>query len=184
MLGVVWARVSTYQKDVSVPLTVAVLGLLATLAGTAIAFGLARWGEANATRRDNYADAVRDLVALIEYPYRVRRRPSDDPEVLGRLADRGHDLQERLSYRQAWIRSENRWVGTVYDEVVADIRVSVARTTQDAWTLPPTRTAADMNVGDWGASDVREALGRLEQAALFRFGWRRVPSLFGWHPGA
>ena len=42
--------------------------------------------------------ATRQLVAYAEYPYRIRRRTSDDPEELGRLAKLGHDIQEALRY--------------------------------------------------------------------------------------
>ncbi|WP_344013609.1 hypothetical protein [Streptomyces thermospinosisporus] len=58
-------------------------------------------------RRDRYAAAVKVLVARIEYPYRIRRRTSDDPEVLSTLAITGHDLQETLAESRAWIATES-----------------------------------------------------------------------------
>jgi len=56
-----------------------------------------------ATRRDGYVNAVRVLIARAEYPYRVRRRVSDDPDVLAALASRGHDLQEQVAACRTWV---------------------------------------------------------------------------------
>lgn len=60
-----------------------VAGLIGTILGKT---------RANATaRRDRYAQAVRTLIAWAEYPYRIRRRTSDEPATLTALADRGHE---------------------------------------------------------------------------------------------
>src|SRR5690349_14433320 len=72
-----------------------VAGLIGTLLGNT---------RANAAaRRERYAQAVRTLVAWAEYPYRIRRRTSDDATALSALAERGHTLQEQLAESRAWI---------------------------------------------------------------------------------
>src|SRR4051812_39951649 len=107
-------KVSDFTQNVGVPLLVAIIALAATLGAAALSFALARWGDASARRREGYASATRELVAWSEYPFRIRRRTSDDPAVLTALADRGHLHQEALRYRETWILSENRWVAGVF----------------------------------------------------------------------
>ncbi len=92
---------------------------------------------AETVRRDGYAKAVRSLIARSEYPYRVRRRVSDDPEVLSALASRGHDLQEQLAACRTWVASEHRVLGTLFEKALADIDTTVKPATGDAWNQTP-----------------------------------------------
>ena len=73
-----------------------------TLLGSSVVAGLmtavlGNLSAAATARRDGYANAIRSLIARGEYPYRVRRRVSDDPDIAGRAHRRGHDLQEQLA---------------------------------------------------------------------------------------
>ncbi|HEY6935142.1 MAG TPA: hypothetical protein VI452_17205, partial [Marmoricola sp.] len=87
-----------------------------TLLGSSVVAGLitsvlGNVRTAATARREGYAKAVRTLIARGEYPYRVRRRVSDDPEVLAALVERGHDLQEQLAACRTWVASEHRVIG-------------------------------------------------------------------------
>jgi hypothetical protein len=129
-------------------------------------------------RRDGYARAVRTLIARVEYPYRIRRRVSDDGETLNALAERGHDIQEQLAACRTWVTAENRTVGLIYDDVLTELDVAVAPAARDAWAQPPISTGAEMALGGWGPGDQWPHLRLLQHAITFRFGWRRV--LPGW----
>lgn len=132
-------------------------------------------------RREGYANAVRSLIARGEYPYRVRRRVSDDPEVLSTLVERGHDLQEQLAACRTWVASEHRVLGSLFETALAAIDGTVGPAIQDAWNQPPITAASGMNLNNWGPGDQWPHVAKLERAIAFRFGPRRlVPSRF-WH---
>lgn len=155
--------------------TVALLGS-SVLAGL-ITSVLGNLRTAATARREGYAKAVRSLTARAEYPYRVRRRVSDDPEVLAALVERGHDLQEQLAACRTWVASENRALGTMFEAALARIDKTVGPAIKDAWNQPPISTAAGMNLNGWGPGDQWTHVAELERAVTYRFGWRRlVPS--------
>jgi len=180
----VMAKVTPYTEKVGVPLLIAIIGLIGAIAAAAISIFMSRWNENTARRRDGYATATKELVAWAEYPYRIRRRTSDAPDVLAELVTCGHNLQEALRYRQTWIATENAWVATVFSEVRADITCGAGAAAKDAWSNNATSSPADMNLNGWTIHGIDDHLGRLENAIRFRFGWRRVISSIGWHPGA
>ena len=178
------AEVTPFAEQIGVPLLVAVIGLIGAVGTAAVAFALGRVSEASARRRDGYAAATRELLAWAEYPYRIKRRTTDDPLALTKLADLGHELQEALRYREAWIQGENRWVATVFTEVRQELGKTVGPACSDAWTSAPVTTAAEMNLNGWGPTDADALLKRFERALRFRFGWRRLVAILRWHPGA
>jgi hypothetical protein len=155
-----------------VPIAVALLGLL----GGLLIAGLNRRAETEARRRQAYAAAMQVLVEWIEYPYRIRRRTSDDPLELRRLADIGHDIQQRLRYHRTWVLLEHPPTGKLYTDVLATISERVGAACQSSWRLPPISAATDMNLAGWGPGSFQADLGRLETVISHRFGWRRLLS--------
>jgi hypothetical protein len=90
-------------------------GVVSVLAGVVASSFLA----AAETRRQGYAAAVGAVLAWAEYPYRIRRRTSDDKTTLTALADMGHDLQERRARCLAWVAGENT---TIYEMFMLNVR--------------------------------------------------------------
>jgi hypothetical protein len=176
--------VTPFTEKVGVPIAVALIALAATVGAAAFAFALGRWADTRAKRRDGYSSATRELVTWAEYPYRIRRRTSDDPTTLDALTEAGHQHQEALRFRATWIRTENRWVARVFDEVRKELGGVLAAACADAWRSQPIAAAEDMILGTWGPAGVDSHIARFERAVSFRFGWRRFAALFGWHPGA
>jgi hypothetical protein len=177
-------QIADFTRNVGVPIVVTI-GALATSVGVAaITFILGKWSDTIARRRDGYAAATRQLVAWAEYPYRIRRRCSDDADTLTKLTERGHSFQEALRYRETWIRSENRWVAHVFAAVRVNLGTSIGNSCNEAWATKPIDQAKDMTLTEWGPGDVDIHIRRFERAAAFRFGWRRIPAIFRWHPGA
>ncbi len=150
-----------------------------TLLGSSVVAGLitgvlGNLRAAATARREGYANAVRSLIARAEYPYRVRRRVSDDPGVLAALVSRGHDLQEQLAACRTWVNSEHRVLGDLFENALADIDATVKQATGDAWKRAPITSAAGMNLNGWGPGDPWPHLASLERAIAYRFGWRRL----------
>lgn len=109
-VGAGTASAATTPVWVNVALALAGSAVAANVAGSVVA----RLRATADARRERYAAATRLLVARIEYPYRVRRRTSNDLSLIALLADRGHDLQEQLADAKAWVTAENPVMGDLY----------------------------------------------------------------------
>lgn len=144
--------------------------VLATLV-TTIVTGLR---SSSSARRDGYAAAVEAVVAWFEFPYRVRRRTSDAAESLGALANLGHDVQERLAGRLAWVATENDVVSETFDAVLAGVRSRVGDSVAEAWNTPAVAAAPEMNVSPFGPGSIQTDLVKLHVAISYRFGLRRM----------
>src|SRR5215217_1654019 len=169
MTATVTEQAPTQVNPTNVWLVVAV-----TLLGSSVVAGLltsvlGNLRAAAAVRREGYANAVQALIARAEYPYRVRRRVSDAPDVMAGLVSRGNDLQEQLAACRTWVRSEHRAVGAMFEKALADIDATVNPATADAWTQAPITTAAEMNLAGWGPADPWPHLEGLERAIGHRF---------------
>lgn len=153
------------------------VAVIAGVLGASLGAFFGRWSEATDRRRTTYAEAVRTLFSWAEYPYRIRRRTTDSPDELSRLADIGHDLQERLRWHEAWIAAESRWMASTFRAIAAEINADVGPACSAAWNCPPITSGAEMVLGNWGPKDPTPLLCALEEAVSWRFGPRR---LVGW----
>jgi hypothetical protein len=126
--------------------------------------------------RDGYADSTAVLVAWGEFPYRVARRTSDEPEVGAALVGRGHDAQEALACRRAWVVGESVVMSEVYSAITAQLRPQVAEATQAAWRRASATTGAGMVLSDgqpMPSVEVQRFVDLWCVALRYRFGWRR-----------
>jgi hypothetical protein len=137
--------------------------------------------------RQGYASATAALVAWGEFPYRVARRTSDAPEVLAALAGHGHDTQEALACRRAWVVGESRILAEVFAATASRLKPQVAAATQEAWRRAPMQGAAGMVLSDGAALPsiaLDDAVDAWCLAITYRFGWRRwafwFPGLLRW----
>jgi|GEM_PF-1746109 len=156
-------------------LTPALLTLLGSGAVAAVLTAIATSLRATAgARRERYAAATGLLVARIEYPYRIRRRTSDDAETLTQLAERGHDLQERLAEARAWVTAESPIMGEVYDACVEALDQPFKAAARQAWNEGPVKLPQDMNLNGFGPGDLQDVVTTMECALGYRFGVRRL----------
>lgn len=156
---------------IAVPVVVAALTSVATMWVT-------RAGDAANQRRQHYAEAVRALVAWIEFPYRIRRRSDDEAATLHELTTIGHDLQERLALHKAWMSAEHSGMALAYEESVKKASLVVSPALREAWNSPFISTPSGMNLGEWGPG--RECGGIVEEfqsLISLRFGWKKVSAL-------
>lgn len=170
------AAIRDLAETFALPMLVALVGLAGAVLGALVS----QWGAERQRRRKAYAAAVRTLISWAEYPYRIRRRPDDEPETLTRLTDLGHTLQEDVRYHQTWIAAENAQVGHLYREVSSNVIATGRQACHDAWRLPPVRTASAMNLNGWGPPSVDAHIVVLQAAVSNRFGWRRAVNVNRW----
>jgi hypothetical protein len=158
------------------------LGVIALLLGssvvansvTAVMTNLRASAE---TRRQHYATAVELLAARIEFPYRIRRRTDNNRETLAKLAEMGHDLQQRLAQSRAWVTAENAVVGRVFDACVAALDAPFKAACHEAWESEPVTEPAQMNLNGFGMGEQADVVTSMQCALVYRFGWRRaIPS--------
>lgn len=177
--GQALAAPASDDNSTSVWLVVAITLLGSSVVAGLITSVLGNLRAAATARREGYANAVRSLIARGEYPYRVRRRVSDDPEILSALVERGHDQQEQLAACRTWVTSEHRVLGSLFEAALAAIDETVGPAIKEAWNQPPITAASGMNLNGWGPGDQWPHVVKLERAIAFRFGPRRlVPSRF------
>ncbi|MDE0653591.1 MAG: hypothetical protein OXI26_08060 [bacterium] len=169
---------SSLWTPIAIP-SAAVLGAIVTMT-------LTRVNEATNRRRDRYAEAIQTLVAWTEYPYRVRRRADDTPATLTALANRGHDLQERLALHEAWIATEHPALAQTYAATRATLDRLAGPLISEAWDHRPTGKASAMNLRGWGPSDeCRDAIAEVQREIQNRFGYRRFARWIGrWSLGS
>jgi hypothetical protein len=174
LLAVASSSDSTWSWTAA-PIVIATISLL----GIALAAALSRWSDATNRRRTSYAAAVETMVAWVEFPYRIRRRTSDTPEELARLADIGHDLQERLRCHAVWIGAECHALGEHYELALRSIGHAVAPACNTAWGTPFIASAADMVIGNWGpGAECGPIIDEFQRAVFWRFGLRRPSAMF------
>lgn len=125
-------------------------------------------------RRDKYAAAVGHLAAWAEYPYRIRRRTSDDPETMTRLADLGHQLQIDSACHRGWVAGESTAVACVYDAWLDNIQAESAPPLSQAWQEGPVTAPAGMVLNGFGPPSAAPAVTAVETVLAYRFGFRRL----------
>jgi len=124
-------------------------------------------------RRDRLALVMANLIAWIEFPYRIRRRTSDKPETLEELADEGHQMQQRFAADEAWIAAHQPKLLADYRSARREIGESVGQAATEAWSMGPVSSALEMNIGDWGpARACHPHLVKFEEAIKKRW-WQR-----------
>jgi hypothetical protein len=84
-------------------------------------------------RRALYSEAVKAAVAWEEMLFRVRRRSEGQERE---LVERFHDLQDDLTYHQAWVGSESKYIKRSYDKLIADVKSGTAELITKAWEQP------------------------------------------------
>jgi hypothetical protein len=145
-------------ESLAFPSLVAVIGIIAT----AVAAAAAALGQ---RRRDRCAAAAETLAAWAEFPYRVRRRSSDAPDVLTDLARHGHDLQERLANHRAWMQADGGRVSRAFLRALTQIDAEVRPALREAWQLDPVTKPTDMNLDGWGPGGCQAAIDEFAIAA-------------------
>jgi hypothetical protein len=103
----------------AVSISVAVLGALA-----------AYFAAKRQQRRATYSEAVRAATAWKELLYRVRRRQEGQA---GAIVELFHEAQDSLSYYEAWIGAESKYMARSYKRLVAAVKHQTEDPIRNAW---------------------------------------------------
>lgn len=160
----------------STPLWVTLVVGLAGATATGAVYVAGRIAQERNRRRDLYGRAVRAVIAWTEYPYQIRRRVSDAPQVLAQLVATGHQLQQDLAYFHTWLATDKPSLGNLYGDVVQNVKERCGESLEDAWAADPIMESSDMVLSGWGPEDCAPEIDRLQKGTAARFGWRRVVS--------
>ncbi|MDP9795423.1 hypothetical protein J2S43_003935 [Catenuloplanes nepalensis] len=103
--------------------------------------------EERSHQRDLFAQAYAAYAAYREMPYAIRRRRHDRPaEERIRLSEALREIQERLSYYEAWTKAESPRVGDAYDDLVRHLRMIAGGHMRRAWQEKPIQRDRQMNI--------------------------------------
>jgi hypothetical protein len=166
--------------------TMGTTGIIAGIAAVLVVV-LTAYFTASAARRksraERYAAMVVSLTAWTELPYRVRRRPSDDPSVMAALVDRMHGLHEQVVLDSAELAAECPWLGKRYERALVEIKAIALPYLNEAWASPAVGTAAGMNLNGWGPTGLNTIVLGWRSELRWRFGWRRLvnPVRLAWN---
>lgn len=118
----------------AVAITVSVLGALA-----------AYFAAKRQQRRTTYSEAVRAATAWKELLYRVRRRQKGQEHAIVELF---HVAQENLSYYEAWVEAESKYMGRSYKRLVRAVKSATEASIQQAWREQRRPLPGDARPGD------------------------------------
>lgn len=123
---------------------IAVLGMATTLVVTLLSALAAYLASKRDRRRSLYSEAVQAIVGWKEMLYRVRRRSDDQTSEVVKSY---HELQDKLSFYQAWIGAESKYMSRSYARLVRGVKGETEVLINKAWQEPgrptPGASAAD-----------------------------------------
>jgi hypothetical protein len=108
---------------------------------------LDRHRQALERKREMAATALSDALQWLEVAYRIRRRTSDAPAELARLAEHLHNLQERHTFHASWLEVDLPQAHPAYEALLTRVRSVAAEAIKAAWNASPIASASDMNLG-------------------------------------
>ena len=126
-------------------------------------------------RRARFADALAAVVAYEEFPYVIRRRRGSAPEDERiRISTKIAEVQERLAFNAAWLRSESDKVANAYDALVAEVRKVAGGEMRRAWTMDPIERDSQVNIADIDLRPIQPLKEAYLGAVKRHLSWRRL----------
>jgi hypothetical protein len=116
--------------DTERALLVAAIPAAATILVAVLAALAAYLSSKRDRRRGLYSEAVRAALAWQEQLYRVRRRGADQERA---LTEPFHELQEQLTYYEAWIGSESKYLCRSFGRLVKTTKQKTEPLIKEAW---------------------------------------------------
>lgn len=93
------------------------------------------------------AEAFQAVAEYKEFPYAIRRRRHDAAsEERVRLSEELRKVQAKLTFYAEWTRIEDATVGTVYKDLVQNLRRVAGAACNAAWATPAITTDDQMNI--------------------------------------
>jgi hypothetical protein len=152
---------------------IAILGMAATVVVALLSGLIAYLASKRERRRVLYSEAVQAILGWREMLYRVRRRSDDQTRD---LISAFHDLQEKLSYHEAWIGSESKYMSRSYARLTHAVKSQTESLIRSAWK-ESTRDAPGDALPTDGHPDVTasvDAFLKDVRSHLSPFFWRKI----------
>jgi hypothetical protein len=151
-----------------------VAAALITAAAGLIGQALVRLRESRDRRREEYGRAYAAAMNWVEFPYRIARRVSDEPDVRAGLVDAMHRAQQDIYFHQGWLRTTSPEICASYDALVAAVKNQTRAHIQEAWGRAGDPAAALENRFDVDVAAVSDMfIESIRKDVSFR---RRIPS--------
>jgi hypothetical protein len=96
-------------------------------------------------RRSLYSEAVKAAVVWEEMLYRVRRRGEGAERD---LIERFHELQDNLTFYNAWVGSESKYMSRSYKKLTKGVKDATEGPIKVAWKEPPRAIPGEAVDGD------------------------------------
>lgn len=154
----------TATEDFSSKVAIAVIGILGTLVVALLSAFVGRTLAVRDRRREQYGEAYKTAVEWREMVHRVRRR---QPDSDGDLAQKFHDLHERIAFHEGWIGSESEAMRRAFRTLQTEVRNETRDDIRNAWepsapvdvdVLEPQVVVIDRSVDDAFLKAVRRHL--------------------------
>jgi len=152
---------------------IAILGMTTTVVVALLSALAAYLASKRDRRRILYSEAIQAIVSWKEMLYRVRRRTDDQT---GQLVAGFHELQDKLSYYQAWIGGESKYMDRSYARLVRGIKGETEALIRNAWD-DPIRPAPGKALDGDGHPDIStytDAFAADLRSHLSPLPWRRI----------
>mgnify|MGYP001496572196 CR=1 FL=1 len=131
-------HVSASALSIAVPAAATII--VAILSALAAYLGVKR-----ERRRSLYSDAVKAAVAWEEMLYRVRRRGEGAERG---LIDRFHELQDSLTFYDAWVGSDSKYMSRSYRKLTTGVKKATEDLIKSAWQDPIRPVPGDARDGE------------------------------------
>lgn len=123
------------SEDFSTKLAIAVVGILGTLIVALLSAFVGRTLAVRDRRREQYGEAYKTAVEWREMLHRVRRRQTNGDGDAA-LAQKFHDLHERIAFHEGWIGSESEAMRRAFRTLQTAVRDETREDIQKAWKTP------------------------------------------------
>lgn len=126
-------------------------------------------------RRTLYSEATRAAVRWKEFLYRVRRREKGQERD---LIQGFHGLQDELSYYQAWVGGDSKYMKRSYEKFVGEVKERTGKLIVAAWEEPIRAVPGNARPDDThpDLSDVTDAFLKDVRSHLSPWPWRKLAS--------
>lgn len=89
-------------------------------------------------RRQLYAEAFSICMDYKEFVFVIYRRGGSNPEAERlRISEALRDVQKKMAYHRAWLRTESKTVADAYDGLVKRLKEVAGSEMKTAWRTPP-----------------------------------------------
>lgn len=130
---------ATGPEDFSTKLAIAVVGILGTLVVALLSAFVGRTLAVRDRRREQYGEAYKTAVEWREMLHRVRRRKTNGDGDAD-LAQKFHDLHERIAFHEGWIGSESEAMRRAFRTLQTAVRDETREDIQKAWKADATKS--------------------------------------------